>query len=357
MDFRPTEDRRMLADMLGRFLAQNQPWEARLACAYAEPFHQPDVWAGLAEQGILAALVPEEAGGLGGAGFDIATVFEPVGHALSPEPLLGALLGLRVLLAAGVPVEAVIEGGEKLALACDEPEQTDWDSPATRAVPGGAKGWLLTGRKCVVYGGHVADRIIVSAAHDGGTGLFEVAGADVGRHAYAMIDGGGAAEVFLEATPATCLLEDGRAALHDARDHGALALCAEALGVMDWMRDTMADYLRTRKQFGQPIGAFQALQHRFVDLVIEMEQARSITILAADRMGTPGQGRAVAMAKALIGRIGRQMSEEVLQMHGGIGLTWEAPVSHYAKRLAMIDQQLGDTDVHLARVMEAYRTS
>ncbi len=216
-------------------------------------------------------------------------------------------------------------------------------------------GWRLTGRKSVVYDGDTARTLLVAARHEGGIGVFEVSSQDARVASYGLIDGGGAAEVFLDDTPAKLLIADAAGALQDALDWGTLALCAEAIGAMDVERERLFGYLAERRQFGRPIGQFQALQHRAVDLATEIEQARSITILAASRMDTAEQSRTVSMAKNLVGRTALLVAEELIQMHGGIAMTWEYPTSHYAKRLVMIEGQLGDSDFHLERVMAAHR--
>ncbi|MBF9044231.1 acyl-CoA dehydrogenase [Rhodobacterales bacterium HKCCE4037] len=348
MNFEMSDDRRMLADSLARFLADTCPVEKRVDVAYAEPWHSDAAWAGLAELGALYALAPEEAGGMGGTGFDIAVVFEELGKALCPEPVLASLLGLRLLAAAGQDLEPVL-AGERLAVGIGELDAPyDLDGIATRA-----EGSRLTGRKSVVYGGAGAERLLIAAQSGGKLALFEVKAGDAQVTGYGMIDGGPAAEVFLDDTPGELLLEDARGALEEALDAGALALCAEALGAMEVVQGILIDYLKTRKQFGQPIGAFQALQHRAIDVGIEIEQARSIVILAASALGGPEGAKRVAQAKFLVGRIARLVAEEAIQMHGGIGITWEYPMAHYAKRLVMIDAQLGDTDWHLERLTEA----
>lgn len=357
MDFTVTEDRRMLAETLDRFLADRYPPEHRAKVAYEAPYHDPDLWTELSELGILGALVPEEMGGFGGDGFDLVCVFECLGRGLCPEPLLPALMAARLLGEAGAAMDDLLDGTARYAVAIGEPEAPyDLADIETRAEQAG-DGWRLSGRKSVVYGAPAADTLLVAARHDGGLGVFAVAAADSTLSTYGLIDGGGAAEVFLDATPARLVLADATAALNAALDAGRLALCAEAVGLAAWLCDTTLDYLKTRKQFGRPIGTFQVLQHRLVDMRIELEQARSITVLAASRLGTPEGPRAVAMAKNLIGRMGKLVAEESIQMHGGIAMTWEYPVSHYAKRLVMLDAQLGDTDFHLTRVMEGHRAA
>jgi alkylation response protein AidB-like acyl-CoA dehydrogenase len=349
MDFTISDDRRMLAETLRRYLSAQYPMAHRNRVAYAAPFHDPAQWAGLAELGLFHALAPEDRGGIGGTGFDVAVVFEELGRALCPEPVLGQLMAIRLTLAAGGDPAPLLSGETRAAVALDESGAAwDLDALGTEAADG-----RLTGRKTVVYGGAGADRLLVAAA---GPSLWEVAAADAEVAGYGMIDGGPAAEVFLDRAPARCLIPEARAALEEARDWAALALSAEALGAMEATFATLTDYLGTRQQFGQPIGAFQALQHRAVDLAIEIEQARSIVILAASAMDGPDRAKRVSQAKHLVGRIARQVAEEAIQMHGGIAMTWEYPVSHYAKRLVMIDHQMGDSDWHLERLMGMLET-
>ncbi|MFT6105448.1 MAG: alkylation response protein AidB-like acyl-CoA dehydrogenase [Paracoccaceae bacterium] len=352
MDFDLTDDRRMLNDTLNRYLEAQYPLSARNAVAYQAPFHDPNKWSAMAQLGVLYALADAASGGMGGTGFDITTLFEPLGRTLCPEPFLAALLAARLLASAGQPLEDLLSGQVTYAVGYDEPDMRGALEDLQTLAISDPQGWHLTGRKSVVYGAGVAGRLlIVARLPDGLPGLFEMAAGCAQITPFGMIDGGAAGEVFLEASPATLILRDARAALADALDAGALALCAEALGAMDVTALTVLEYLKTRKQFGRRIGDFQALQHRMVDLMAQIEQARSITIFAASRMGTGDQSRAVSMAKTLIGQTARQVAEEAIQMQGGIAMTWEHETSHFAKRLVMIDHQLGDTDQHLARVI------
>ena len=351
MDFNLTDDRRMLADTLARYLADKYTIEHRNAVAYDLPCHDPAKWDELAELGALYALAPEQAGGFGGTGFDISVVFEALGRALCPEPVLAALLSSRLLGAAGADQEPLLTGATKYAAALSEPDAPyEIADIACTAEPRG-DGHVLSGRKTAVYGGQVADMLLVAARLDGKIALFEVQAGDAQVVGYAMIDGGGAAELLLDDTPARLLIADAAAPIEAAQNAGIVALCAEAVGAMEVTHDTTVDYLRQRKQFGVPIGKFQVLQHRAVDMLTEIEQARSITIKAASELDGPQASRFAAMAKNMIGRAARLVSEESIQMHGGIAMTWEYPVSHYAKRLVMLDHQLGDTDHHLSRVM------
>tara|TARA_R110000868_G_scaffold101630_5_gene279738 strand:- start:14554 stop:15633 length:1080 start_codon:yes stop_codon:yes gene_type:complete len=355
MNFTQTDDRRMISDSLRRYLADQYPVEHRIKIAYDAPFHDPSKWGALAELGILGALVSEEQGGFGGEGFDIAVVFEEFGRTLCPEPMLGNLMGVRLYAAFGQQdkVDAIIAGTARTALAVFEAEAfTELDEIGATAAKSGDS-WTISGHKSLVYGAQAADTLLVAARTPAGKiGLFEVEASAADLHSYAMIDGGGAAEAGFDKTAAVCLSEDAAAEIDAALDAGRLALCAEAVGAMDVLKAITTDYLMQRQQFGRPIATFQALQHRLVDLSIEIEQARSIVIHAAGALDTPGRALAVAKAKNLIGRAGKLVGEEAVQMHGGIGMTWEYAGSHYAKRLIMIDAQLGDTEDQLRRVME-----
>ncbi|MFY0658921.1 MAG: acyl-CoA dehydrogenase family protein [Shimia sp.] len=354
MDFNLTEDRQMLADTLGRFLGEQYPVEHRIKVAYDAPFHDPALWDQLVELGVLYALAPEDAGGMGGSGFDISVVFEALGKALCPEPVLGALMASRLLAAAGADQEALLTGATKYAVGITEIDAPyELDQIATVATAKG-DGFTLSGRKSTVYGGQVADVVLVAAKHGDGLGVFAVNASDANVTGYGMMDGGGAAEALLDDTSATLVLADAESALQDAVNAGIVALCAEAVGAMEVTHATTVDYLKQRKQFGIPIGKFQVLQHRAVDMLTEIEQARSITIKAAAELGGDDASKYASMAKNMIGRAARLVAEESIQLHGGIAMTWEYAVSHYAKRLIMLDAQLGDTDYHLSKVIKGY---
>ncbi len=352
MDFNLTEDRQMLADTVRRYLADHYDFDTRNGVIDATPFHSPDKWAELSELGLIGAFVSEEQGGFGGAGFDITTVFEELGRGLCPEPMLAALMCARAAAdcEAEELVEQIITGTKRLSLAVFEPDADSLSLIRTSADQSDG-GWVLNGRKSVVYGLPGVDGALVAARTDAGIGLFLVEAPETID--YAMIDGGGAGELILDSASAKCLSENAAGIIEDALNAGRLALCAEAVGVMEVLVDLTVDYLKQRKQFGRPIASFQALQHRAVDMAIEIEQCRSITILAASKLGSDEAGKYIAMAKNLIGRTGALISEESIQLHGGIGMTWEYPGSHYAKRLAMIDHQLGDRYAQLQRVMAA----
>ena len=351
MDFNLTEDRRMLSDSLNRYLGDKYPVEHRNKVAYDLPCHDPEKWDEIAELGALFALAPEDAGGFGGTGFDISVVFEALGRALCPEPLLGAVMAARILTKLGADQEALLTGATKYAVALAEVDAPYDPAGMDCEAKASGESHVLSGRKTSVYGGQVADVFIVAAMLDGKPALFEVQAGDAQVVGYPMMDGGGAAELLLDGTKATLLAEDAGAIIQDAVNAGIVALCAEAVGAMDVTHATTVDYLKQRKQFGVPIAKFQVLQHRAVDMLTEIEQARSITIKAASELDGPDAARFASMAKNMIGRAARLIAEEAIQMHGGIAMTWEYPISHYAKRLVMLDAQLGDTDYHLSRIM------
>lgn len=369
MNFEHTEDRRMLADTLDRFVAEQYGFEARNAIAYGAAGMSPALWGQFAELGAVGALFPEADGGFGGDGFDIAVVFESLGRGLVVEPFLGALMVGRALAAAGTAAQkeriaSLIDGSTVAALAHGEPGgHYELARVSTRAVRS-ETGWTLSGAKAVVSHGDNAQLLLVSARTAGdvdsedGISLFLVPADAPGvvRRGMGRIDGGRVAEITLDNVQlgADALLGtegEGFATLELAVGWGVLALCAEALGAMEVAKKDTLEYLRTRKQFGVPIGSFQALQHRMADLLLEVEQSRSAVINAAAAMGAGRveRERALSAAKVTIGRVGTLVAEESIQMHGGIGMTWELPLSHYAKRLVMVDHELGDEDHHLAR--------
>ena len=353
MNFDLTEDRQMLQDSLRRYLADKYPIEHRNEVAYEAPYHDPAKWSELTELGALYALAPEDKGGMGGTGFDIAVVFEELGRVISPEPVLGALMASRILSHTEADQTDLLAGTTRMAVGLGEIDAPyDLDSIEATAKANG-DGYTVSGRKSCVYGGQAADTILVAARLDGKLAVLKVSAKDADVTSYAMMDGGGAAEALLDATPAELVLADAAEAIQDAINAGIVALCAEAVGAMEVLHAMTVEYLGQRKQFGRAIGTFQALQHRAVDMLTEIEQSRSMVIKAAAELGGSDASRYCSMAKNLIGRAGRLVAEESIQMHGGIAMTWEYPGSHYAKRIIMIDAQLGDTDYHLARVAAA----
>jgi alkylation response protein AidB-like acyl-CoA dehydrogenase len=368
MNFQHTEDRRMLADTLNRFVTEQYRFDTRDRIARSVQGFSSDLWNRFAELGVIGALFDEADGGFGG-GFDIAVVFESLGRGLVVEPFLDTLIVGRAIALSGNDAQratlgALIDGSRIVALAHGEPDSHYELSRVTTRAQRSGDMWQLNGAKAVVQHGEHASHFLVSARTAGaddaqeGVTLFLVPrdAKGVGVRGYRKIDGGRAAEVTFDNVTlgGDALLGAagvGFATLEYAIGCGVLALCAEALGAMDVAKDHTLDYLRTRKQFGVPIGSFQALQHRMADLLLEIEQARSAVINAAAALGAERRvrERALSAAKYSIGRIGTRVAEECIQLHGGIGMTWELPLAHYAKRLVMIDHQLGDEDHHLER--------
>lgn len=369
MNFQHTDDRRMLADTLNRFIAEQYGFAARNTIAQSADGFSTQLWSRFAELGIIGALFDECDGGFGGKGFDIAVVFECLGRGLVLEPFLDTLMVGRAIALAGSTAQKarlaeLIDGSCSVALAHDEPN-THYElarvSTQARREP---HGWRLSGAKAVVQQGEQAACLLVSARAadaadaENGISLFLVPTDTPGVvvRGYRKIDGGRAAEVVFDSVlvGAEALLGvegAGFSTLEHCIGFGVLALCAEALGAMDVAKDDTLEYLRTRKQFGVAIGSFQALQHRMAELLLEIEQVRSAVINAAAALDSARsvRERALSAAKYSVGRIGALVAQECIQLHGGIGMTWELPLAHYAKRLVMIDHQLGDEDHHLQR--------
>lgn len=353
----------MLQDSLRRYLSDKYTTARRNEILDSDSGMSPEIWGELAELGVIGALFTEEQGGFGGAGFDLAVVFEELGRAGVVEPFLdSALVGGQLLAASGRLdlVEEVIGGAIQLAFAHGEPNSRyDTSRVATTAQNG-----VLNGRKAVVMNAEAADYLIVSARTSGdeadaeGISLYLVPAGASGLtvQGYPLMAGGRAAEVTLENVAGDLLGAEGEAfvAIADVIAAATVAQCAEAMGAMENATALTQDYLMTRKQFGRPIGMFQALAHRMSDLLIEMEQARSAVINAAGHLEADPRtrDRELSAAKNLIGRAGRLVAEEAIQMHGGIAMTQEYELGHIAKRIIMADHRFGDTDYHLERFME-----
>lgn len=364
MNFELTEERQMLQDTLRRFLADKYDVSTRNAILESESGMSADIWNGLAELGVLGALFSEDSGGFGGAGFDISVVFEELGRAGVVEPILETcVLGGGLIAALGneaqkALLESVIAGETRLALAHGEP-RSRYDLNRVETVCEGGK---LNGHKSMSMGTPNADHVIISARESGavddneGISLFLVPVSELDMRSTAVMGGGMAADIYLEGltvTDAMRLGPKGGALPHLETVYAAAvtATCAQTLGAMEKAINLTVEYLQTRKQFGKPIGTFQALQHRLSDMLIELEQARSIVIGAAGYLEADPilRDRHASAAKNLMGRIGRLVAEEAIQMHGGIAMTQEYELAHIAKRIVMADHMFGDTDHHLER--------
>ena len=373
MNFELTEERQMLQDTLRRFLSDRYTTPVRNAILESDAGMSAQIWGDLAGLGIIGALFGEEQGGFGGAGFDIAVVFEELGRAGVVEPFLDTAIlggGLIAMLGADTQralVDEVIGGTLHLALAHGEPaSRYDLNRVETTATARDGD-IVLNGRKAVVVNAEAAGFLIVSARESGGVddmagiSLFLVPAGSAGMtlRGYPMLAGGRAAEVSLD----NLRLPEGARLGAAGAGFGAItaqvaranvALAAETLGAMETATDLTRDYLMTRQQFGRPIGTFQALAHRFAELLIELEQARSGVINAAGHLEAEAdlRDRHIHGTRNLIGRVGRLVAEEAIQMHGGIAMTQEYELAHVAKRIVMSDHRLGDTDYHLERFID-----
>lgn len=358
MDFSFTEEQRQLEDTVRRFVAKGYRFEQRRAILDSDDGWSRTAWRQLAELGLTALNVPEADGGLGGGPVDTFVVMNALGPALLLEPYLASAVTATALLREcrqGADLLPQMAAGEIIAvLAHDEP------NGVTTQCRAAGTDFFLDGRKCVVAHAAAADLLIVSAHLGNDQALFLVPRDATGLtlDSYPTLDGTRAAEVRLEGVrlPAAARLDAGREALARALDIGLAALCAEAVGIMKAALDATVDYLRTRQQFGQPIGRFQALQHRAADMLMHYEQARSMSLLAALRCTAADareRRRALAAAKVTVGRAARFIGQQAVQLHGGMGMTDELVVSHWFKRLTAIELIHGDSDTHLQYFIEA----
>jgi alkylation response protein AidB-like acyl-CoA dehydrogenase len=284
-------------------------------------------------------------------------VMEAFGRALALEPYLPTVVlagGILRHAGAGEFLPRIADGSLLVAFAHGEP-QARWNLADVRTT---AKGSLVTGEKAVVLHGDSAAKLVVSARTENGRiGLFLIDASEVRRRGYATQDGHRAAEISLDGAKAEALLaEDGLPLVERVVDEAIAAICAEAVGAMAALHELTIEYLKTRKQFGVPIGAFQALQHRAVEMLVALEQARSMamfaTMMAAEE-DAQARRKAIAAAKVQVGRSAKFVGQEAIQLHGGIAMTSEYKGGHYFKRLAMIDTLFGPADHHLQRLAEA----
>lgn len=371
MDFSYNETQQMLRDTLARYLADNYDFDTRRKWIASDAGRDPGIWQALAtELGILGAPFSEERGGLGGGAVENMIVMEQLGEAIAIEPYLQTVVigGGALKAVGGAVADAVIPqiiGGEAvIAFAYAEPQgRYELHNLRTSAKRDGA-GWVLNGHKAVVYAAPWATHLLVTARTGGsvrerdGVSLFLIEANLPGivRRDYPTVDGFRASEIYFEncAVPGEALLSgEGQALplIEQVVDEATAAVCAEATGVMRRLHAGTMDYARQRKQFGRPISDFQVLQHRMVDMFMEVEQAVSMTLMATLKLGFAPAERAAAVsqAKAKIGKGLRFTGQSAVQIHGGIGITDELSIGHYFKRATMIENQFGSVDHHLAR--------
>jgi alkylation response protein AidB-like acyl-CoA dehydrogenase len=375
MDFQLTQDQKMLQEAVQQFVAGEYDFESRNK-VLATPFGFSErIWNGLAEQGVLGIGLPEAYGGLGGP-VEVMVVMEQLGAALVLEPFLSTVvLGGGLIARRGSPAQQaqilprIVEGKCRVALAHHEAGARyglDYVNTVARERDGA---YVLSGKKTVVLDGATANLLIVSARNDASTApsavrtplsLFLVDPTTPGVRIvpYRTQDGRNAADIELNAVSVAKdrLIAGGYEALEEAIDHAIAALCAEAVGIMEALNAATLEYLKTRVQFGQPIGRSQVLQHRMADMFMMAVQARSMSILATGRCAANAdraqRRHDLSAAKAYIGKAGRFIGQQAVQLHGGMGMSAELIVSHYFKRLTMIGVTFGDVDHHVGVISD-----
>jgi pimeloyl-CoA dehydrogenase small subunit len=375
MDFDLSDEQQLLRDNVARLMKDRYGFEARRAYQKEAKGWSDALWREYAEMGLLGAPFSESDGGFGGGPVETMIVMEELGKALALEPYLQTVVLCGALLRHAASVERraelvakIASGDMRLSFAHGEKQSGfDLNDVALSARKDGGA-FVLNGEKTLVGQGDSADKLIVSARLAGarrdrdGIGLFLVdAGAlGVQRRGYPTQDGQRAADITLEKVrvePHDVLgnPEGALPTIERAVDEAIAALSAEAVGAMSEALAMTVDYLKTRKQFGVTIGSFQALQHRASDMIVALEQARSMMYLATMMAGEDDvgeRGKAISAAKTQIGRSGRFIGQQSVQLHGGIAMTYEYKAGHLFKRLTMIDMTYGDADVHVRRLAD-----
>ncbi len=375
MDFDLTDDQRLLSDSVAKLLAGTYSFEQRKALLKSPGGWSEALWNQFAELGLLGLPIAEEHGGFGGGPVDVMLLMQAFGRHLVLEPYLATVvLGGTALKLAGDAAQQgeilpeIAAGSLKLAFAHSE-RQSRYDvADVATTARRDAGGWVLEGAKSVVLHGDSADRLIVSARTAGGRDeamglslfLVDAEASGLARRGYALRDGTRAAEVSLSGVrlPAEALLGEVDHALpviDRVIEAGIAATAAEVIGTCETMQAMTLDYLKTRVQFGKPIGENQALQHRAAEMLIALEQGRSMAMLAAMSVEEPDpaeRARAISMAKVGVGQAGRFVSQNAIQLHGGIGMTEEYAVGHFFRRVMVIEHLFGDTATHLDRLAD-----
>lgn len=373
MSFTFTDDQRQLAESIDRYLSDKYGFEQRNRIRKSEGGWSRDVWKDFAELGWLAFPIAEEHGGLGGSTVDLALMMEAFGKALVVEPFVATIVLGAEIVAKADPERAaeilpkVAAGEHLLAFAHSEPNSR-YDLPRVSTMATESdEGWVLDGHKAVVLHGDSADTLIVSARTGGrddereGITLFLVPGDAEGltKKAYPTIDGMRGADLEFDGVRVghdAVLGEMGRALdiVEGVVDRACVALAAEGVGAMQATVDLTTEYLKTRTQFGKPLGSFQVLQHRAVDMLSETRFTHALCYRTAGLMDSVRgveRARAASIIKAEIGRAGKLVGEEAIQLHGGMGMTDEMAVGHYFKRLRLIDVTFGNAGHHLSRIV------
>jgi pimeloyl-CoA dehydrogenase small subunit len=371
VDFNFTEEQKMVRDGLTRMVREQYDWETRRKAIASDAGWRPEVWSQLAELGILGMPFSEDDGGFGGGAVDAMVIMEEFGKGLVIEPFVPTVVCAGGFLKHGGTaaqkeehIGGIVDGSRVFAFAYAEPRgRYDYADLATTAKKDGA-GYVLNGHKAVVVGAPWASHLIVTARTSGdqrdraGVSVFVVdkASAGIVTRDYETVDGRRASEVYFEnvSIPAEALIGEegaGLALIELVTDEAIAALCAEACGAMKVAHAMTVEYSRQRKQFGVPIGSFQVLQHRMVDMYTAYEQSVSLTYLATLRLGAgeTERKRAVSAAKVGVGQSARLIGQEAVQIHGGNGVTDEYAIGHYFKRLTIFDAEFGNVDHHMKR--------
>jgi pimeloyl-CoA dehydrogenase small subunit len=375
MDFDLSEEQRLLKESVDGLLNSSYDFDSRKKYGAEKGGWSRSVWNKLAEQGLLGLPFSEDDGGFGAGAVETMIVMEALGKALLLEPYLATVVlgggflrrgGSAQQKAAYIP--GIIDGSKTFAFAqLEKNSRYDLNDVATSAKKKG-DAYVINGEKFVVLNGESADTLVVTARTKGGQrdatgiGVFLVPGnaKGVSKKGYPTQDGLHAADITFTgvevgADAAIGDPEDSLALIEQVVDDARIAMCAEAVGAMDESLKSTVEYLKTRTQFGVPIGCFQVLQHRAADMFVAVEQARSMSMfatMAADFDDAKERASAVAAAKVQIGKSAKFVGQQAIQLHGGIGMTMEAKIGHYFKRLTMIENTFGDTDYHLRRVSE-----
>ena len=371
MDFTLNDEQRMLQDTVQRYLRDSYDFDTRRARLYENGGRDAKLWNDLAETlGILGAPLPEEAGGMGGGAVETMVVMDALGEALVYEPFLetvvmaGGILKRIESERGAALLEKIAAGQALVSLAVGEPTARYALNDIRTSAKQQGNGWVIDGDKAVVVGAPHADMLIVAArtagdVHDrDGIALFLVdPKADgVTLHNYRLVDERPAGDIELRgvAVDGDALLGgegDALPLIEKIYDEATAALCAEATGVMRRMLNDTIEYTKQRKQFGQPLASFQALQHRMVDMYMAVEQSTSASYLATLKidMDATTRAKAVSAAKVAVGKAARFVGQNAVQLHGGMGMTEELAVGHYFKRTTVIEQQFGTVDHHIAR--------
>jgi alkylation response protein AidB-like acyl-CoA dehydrogenase len=368
MDFQLSEEQKLLADSVESWLQDKYDFERWRKLVKTDLGYAQENWATMAELGWLAMPLAEEFGGLGGGAVETMLIAERFGKHLVAEPYMSTVvLGAGLIREAGSAEQqsqwlpAIAEGKAKWAFAhAEQGARFNMAEVHTKAEKS-SEGWALSGKKIVVFDAPSADKIVVlarsggSTADTSGLGLFVVDanGKGVNRQDYRTVDNRRASDITFEKAPAVALGDPGGAfpKVEAVVDRAIAYMASEAVGAMQSLYETTLAYLKTRKQFGRPIGEFQVLQHRMVDMMMHVESSRSLALLASLKADAPAveRAKAAAAAKVQIGKSGRWVGQQAIQLHGGMGMTDELNVGHYTKRLMMIDTQFGHADYHQRR--------